>query len=287
MSQYPYGYPFQGQPPQQQYLPYPPYNTYSTPNSYAAQPSQQYSQQQPQSSSSGNYFAASQSAYNHNANSIPGLGIPSAAPALAAPFNESWNQGHGTSTPHVPHFPYNPQASTSQAVPSHSNGHSQTLIAPSPAPIAGNTQTLHEAQVKELPQDTANQKSKATEPDPTGSDEEGEVSDPDFDDLYDDVPSQAAAASQLSNASAKPTEYVTASNSDQEPDFYDTEVDENATSKPTTSASTGFAPQQITKQSDDAERDRSRSYSPYLSPTEIKQDKLATSQVSMAEAEGL
>lgn len=285
MSQYPYGYPSQGQPPPQQYPLYQPYNTYPTPNGYAAQPPQQYSQLQPQPSTPGNYYAASQLAYNHNASSIPGLGTPSTAPAFAVPFSESWNQGYGPSTPHAQHTPYSLPASASTAVPTSSNHHGQTFDLPSLAPKAENTWSSREAKGKESPKGTIDVQLRQ-ESNPNGSEEEGEVSEPDFDDLYDDVSNQVAAAPQSAATPAKNTEEIVANNSDQEPDFYDTEVDENHTSKLHASSAAEVVQQQIIELPDEAERERSRSYSPYLSPREIEHDGLVAPKDSISEAQG-
>lgn len=118
-----------------------------------------------------------------------------------------------------------------------------------------------------------------------GSEEEGEVSEPDFDDLYDDLSNPATVAPQPSVTPAKITEDLVTSNSDQEPDFYNIGGDGNASSKLHVSPIGEFAPQSITEISDEAERDRSRSYSPYLSPREIEQDTVAASNSSIAETQ--
>lgn len=285
MSQYPYGYPSQGQPPPQQYPLYQPYNTYPTPNGYAVQPPQQYSQLQPQSSTPGNYYATSQLAYNQNASSIPGLGTPSTSPAFAVPFSESWNQGHGPSTPHARHTPYSLPASTYTAIPTASDHRGQTFGPPSLAPEAENTWSSREAKGKESPKGNTNVQLRQ-EPNPTGSEEEGEVSEPDFDDLYDDISNQVTAVSQSAAIPAKNTKEIVANNSDQEPDFYDTEVDENHTPKLNVSSAAEVVQHQVTKLPDEAERERSRSYSPYLSPREIEQDVLLAPKDSISEAQG-
>lgn len=292
MSQYPYGYPSQGQPPQQQYPPYQPYNTYPTPNGYASQPPQQYPQQQPQPSTTGNYFVASQSAYNHNASSIPGLGIPSAAPAFAVPFNEPWNQGYATSATPVQYSSYNVPSSTSPAVATSSNHQSQTFDPPGLAPTAGNTWSLSQAKNRELPRNTNNSEQPRREPKAASPEEEGEVSEPDFDDLYDDVSNQVSNQATVvplpSATTAKSAEDFAVNNSDQEADFYDTEVEERAIAKlDASSTAEGVAPQQTHETLDQVERDRSGSYSPYLSPREIEQDIAGTSNGPIAEAQGM
>lgn len=288
MSQYPYGYPSQGQPAPPQYSPY---NTYSNPNGYATQPTQQYPPQlqpQPSSTPANSYYAASQLAYNHNASSIPGLGTPSTAPAaFAVPFGESWSQGYGLNTPHAQHTPYSLPASTSPAVSTSSNHRGQTFDLPSTAPKAENRWGLREAKGKESPKATANVQPRQ-ELNPTGSEEEeGEVSEPDFDDLYDDISDQVAAASQAAAVPAKTTEVLVANNSDQEPDFYDTKVNGNRTSKLNASSAAEFVPQQVTEPPHEAERGRSRSYSPYLSPREVEQDSLASSKDTISQARGM
>lgn len=285
MSQYPYGYPSQGQPPQQQYPPYQPYNTYHTPNGYATQPPQQYSQPS-QPSTPGSYYAASQSAYNHNASSIPGLGIPSTAPALAVPFNESWNQGYGASTPHAQQASYSLPASTSPSVPNSFKQNSQVGPLPGLAKKADNTWTAREPNGKELRNGTTNEHS-IGKSNPPGSEEEGEISEPDFDDLYDDVPNQTTTAPQPAAKLARSTEDLAANNSDQEPDFYDTEVDQNDMSKRNALSTANVASQQMTELPEEAERERSRSYSPYLSPREVEQDSLVGTRDCISETQGM
>lgn len=284
MSQYPYGFPSQGQPPQQQYPPYQPYNTYNTPNGYATQPLQQYLQtSQPSTPSS--YYAASQSAYNQNVSNIPGLGIPSTASAFPVPFHESWNQGHGPSTAHAQQASYRLPASNLPSVPSSSKQKSQSVGLPGLTTEADSTWNAREANGKELGQATANELS-FSKSNPPGSEEEGEISEPDFDDLYDDILYPTTATSQPATTIARSMEDVAANNSDQEPDFYDTEVDQNDASKRNAPSTANVAPQQIIELREETEREHSRSYSPYLSPREMEQDSPAGPKDYIPEAKG-
>lgn len=100
--------------------------------------------------------------------------------------------------------------------------------------------------------------------------EEGEISDSYFDDLYDDAPNQTPLAQEHVASAAKPRDDVVVDNSDQEPNFYDTDMEDQsgACSNPT-------SPDHVpsgTKAAEEIERDRTRSYSPHLSPIEIERD---------------
>lgn len=100
--------------------------------------------------------------------------------------------------------------------------------------------------------------------------EEGEISDSYFDDLYDDTPNQAPLTKEHVATTAKPLGDMVVDNSDQEPNFYDTDMED-----PPGPRSIPRSPdnaQSHAKTAEGTERDRSRSYSPHLSPTEIQGD---------------
>lgn len=292
MSQYPYGYGFQGQQPQQQQYPYQPYGPYSAPGYGAPPPQPPSQQQQPQQSlpTTPNYYAATQSAYDYNATNIPGLSTPSTASFFPVPFNAPWDQnGYGANAPPAQYPPYMPN-STPSIPASYANRQSQAPALQDPEPPAQFRQNQAKVQPKVQPKvptkvpTKVQQIGRLTEqpiqqPRDVDSQEEGEISDGQFDDLYDDASNQPPAPQLLTAASAsgKSSEDGVASGTDQEPNFYDTDVDNiPALNNQSTVALRGKAPG-----SDDAptqaepprtERDRSRSYSPYLSPREIKQD---------------
>lgn len=103
--------------------------------------------------------------------------------------------------------------------------------------------------------------------------EEGEIDDGYFDDLYDDA-SKAASVTQETGATLEkslgdPVE----DNLDQEPNFYDTDVEDVSTTQELPGAVPGDnVPGDKTRSNvtlqGQVDRDRSRSYSPHLSSTE-------------------
>lgn len=273
MSNYPYGYPFQGQPPQQQYhFPYQPHGAYPPTNGYSVQSNQQPQIPQPYPPATATYHAASQSAYDLNASSIPGLGAPSAGLAFPAPYNENWNQpGYATLRP-----------SSQPSALTHTNPSSSTTLAhPNLQGRASGSQGSKLIPVADVPQQKVQKRPDAvTQPqqqekgpakilaDENDSQDEGEISDSYFDDLYDDVPSAAGDAA----VSAEVPEEPVADGSDQEPNFYDTDMEEvSIAEKQVSSTSDGLA-QAVPRPAEQVERNQSRSYSPHLSPTEVQQD---------------
>ncbi|KAL1866524.1 hypothetical protein Daus18300_006759 [Diaporthe australafricana] len=275
MSHYPYGYGFQGQqPPQQQYSYQPPYGAYPAPG-FGAPPTPQ---QAPPGTA--DYYTATQAAYDHNANNIPGLGTPLTAPQFPVPFGGQWNHGgYGTTATPAPYPTYNastfapvPPTPPSQANP---QGHAPAPREPQPTPEyrPDSSRPQNKAQPKE---------EKLKEP-PTqplkdiDSEDEGEISDGQFDDLYEDVYDQPSAATQKSKAaSPASSQDQAASSSDQGANFYDTEMEEvspsNDHSKDVITSVPSDKETSREQQPNRTERDRSRSYSPYLSPREIEQD---------------
>ncbi|KKY39260.1 hypothetical protein UCDDA912_g00739 [Diaporthe ampelina] len=222
MSHYPYGYGFQGQQPPQQQYPYQPYGAYPTPG-YGAQPSPQ---QQPPPATV-DYYAATQSAYDYNANNIPGLGTPSTAPQFSGPFGGQWDQD---------------------------------------SPLPQSKTQPKEVQLKEQSRQPLKD---------IDSQDEGEISDGEFDDLYEDVYEQPVVAQKTKVPSQVSSEGHATSSTDQAANFYDTEVDEAPASNDRPEAAVGEAPGgEVLKEQEPmrTERDRSGSYSPYLSPREIEQE---------------
>lgn len=277
MSQYPYGYGFQGQQPQQQY-PYQPYGTYATPGYGGQQPQQPQHQQpqQPPPTTTNSYYAATQAAYDYNANNIPGLGTPSTSPLFPNPFSGPWDQaGYGMNAPPTQYPPYAPHP-TPSFPGSYANKQEQPPVRQDHEPTS-HRQTQPKVQAKAPRIERLTEKPKE-QPKDVESQEEGEISDGQFDDLYDDVNIQSSGPQPLTvaSASAKSSEGEVASATDQEPNFYDTDVDD--TSAPNQQATVALRSKVL--EGDEAsgladpsrtERDRSRSYSPYLSPREVDQ----------------
>ena len=107
------------------------------------------------------------------------------------------------------------------------------------------------------------------------SQDEGEISDGEFDDLYEDVYEQPVVAQKTKVPSQVSSEGHATSSTDQAANFYDTEVDEAPASNDRPEAAVGEAPGgEVSKEQEPmrTERDRSGSYSPYLSPREIEQE---------------
>lgn len=275
MSQYPYGYGYPGQQPQQQY-PYQPYGSYSAPG-YGAQQPQQPQQPPPTTT---NYYAATQSAYDYNANSIPGLGAPSTAPLFPVPFNGHWDQnGYGTSAPPAQYPPYIPNPTATPAPYTIKQNQAPVLQDPELPPQYGQNQAKVQTKAQPTERSTEQPRQQLRDVD---SQEEGEISDGQFDDLYDDASNQPSGPQTLAvSASAKSSEDGVANATDQEPNFYDTDLDDiSAPNNQSTVPLRGKAlvsdkaPRQTEPQR--TERDRSRSYSPYLSPREVEQDSSLT-----------
>lgn len=286
MSEYPYGYPFQGQPPQQHYPPsYQPYGTYPPTANYQAQTNQQ---PQPYPTANANYLVTPHSAYDFNASSIPGLGTASTGSSFPTPYNGHWDQpGYATSAP-----PTQPPA-WSQSSPSISTpfvypnlpGQASASLNPQPATpvISGHRNEQKKPgftpqpkqQLKEQPkeQPKAPPKPQLNEAE---SQDEGEISDGYFDDLYDDVPNQSYAVDDPAATSTKVLEDVAADGSDQEPNFYDTDMEEAPTAQEPTVPNSGGNARKSSKTVEQAGRNHSRSYSPHLSPMEAQQNNIST-----------
>lgn len=281
MSEYPYGYPFSGQPPQQQYPPsYQPYGPYPPANGYGAPPAQQAHQPPPYPPPTANFYAASHSAFDLNASSIPGLGTPSAVPSFPVAYSGSWDQaGYATSAPPPQHSVYNQSAPSAVAPSPYSNfpGHAPAPQNPQSAvPI-----TLAQREGQEKPKLGSSSKEQPKEQpkaplDEPESQDEGEISDGYFDDLYDDVPNQSSADQDPVNASTKALEDAAADGSDQEPNFYDTDMEDANGAGDSTGGATEHKPQEGVKTVEQTSRNRSRSYSPYLSPAEAQQGSVSS-----------
>lgn len=273
MSHYPYGYGFQGQQPPQQQYPYQPYGAYPAP-SYGAQPPPQ--QQAPPATA--DYYTATQSAYDYNANNIPGLGTPLTAPQFPVPFGGQWDQGgYGTSAPPAAYPAYNPSTSVPVPPAPPAQAISQARVPvqqesqskPQYRPDSSRTQSKTQPKEEQL-REQARQPLKDVD-----SQDEGEISDGEFDDLYEDVYDQPVVPPKTKAVSPVSSEDHAASSTDQAANFYDTEMDETSASNGHPEAAADKAPDGEGPKEQEpmrTERERSRSYSPYLSPREIEQD---------------
>ncbi|KAJ4416294.1 hypothetical protein N0V82_006824 [Gnomoniopsis sp. IMI 355080] len=277
MSGYPYGYPYQGQPPPaQQYPSYPPYGAFPPPsNGFGASPtpqSQQQAQQHYAPPTTG-YHVNAQSAYDYNANSIPGLGTSSGGPPpFPAPYNGAWNQsGFGTVAPQVPYAAYAPPAPTSSTPSTYSYpqapAHVPQVSTPSTTSVA--TQSRIQSHTASKPQpkaQTAVQSKSQVSNDEVQ--EEGEIDDGYFDDLYDDASKAASVTKETPPVVEKSSGNPGDDSLDQEPNFYDTDM-EDVSAIPKPSAAKAGEKTEVSIQSQgQPDRDRSSSYSPQLSPTE-------------------
>lgn len=110
----------------------------------------------------------------------------------------------------------------------------------------------------------------------TESQDEGEISDGYFDDLYDDVPNQTSAIVGTAATSTKGSEDLAADGSDQEPNFYDTDMEEAPTAQDPALAASGGPAHESAKTAEQTGRNHSRSYSPHLSPIEAQEDNAST-----------
>lgn len=270
MSQYPYGYGYPGQQPQQ----YQPYGSYSVP-SYGAQQSQQPQQPPPPQPTTPDYYTATQSAFNYNANSIPGLGAPPTAPLYG-----QWDRnGFGVIGSPALYPPCIPNPTSTPTSYTTKQNQAPVRQNPEPTPQYQHTQPKVQPKPQRTERSTEQPRQQLKDVD---SQEEGEISDSQFDDLYDDAsnhppgPQPSAAL-----ASAKSSEDSVASATDQEPNFYDTDLDDisapnNQSTVPLRSKALvgDKAPRQA--EPPRTERERSRSYSPYLSPREVEQDNLTS-----------
>lgn len=311
MSQYPFGYPFQGQasqqPQEQQQFPsqWQPYSAYPPTNGYEVLPTSSH-QQPPQTQyPPSNPYYSSQPAYDFNANNIPGLGTPPTGPPfpVTVPFGGAWHQGQAAYGANPPvQFPAHGLPNANQSAPYTYPNYQD----PAPASVQQpNTKTATRAERvrsnkkhgsaskgqgkgKGKPQQQKTQQPKPKQPKeqlkvtlkPQAKDvesqEEGEISDGYFDDLYDDAPNQSSVTVTKDPAAVKAKtsglEEAAADGSDQEPNFYDTDMEDvsganvSAAAVPVGTVSTAAQP------AEEADRGRSRSYSPHLSPAEIQRD---------------
>lgn len=276
MSHYPYGYGFQGQQPPQQQYPYQPYGAYPAPG-YGAQPPPPQQQQQPPPATA-DYYTATQSAYDYNANNIPGLGTPLTAPPFPVPFGGQWDQGgYGASTTAATYPTYN--ASTfipiPHAPPSQANPQARVPVPQEPQPKPHFRPDSSRPQSKAQPKEEQLKKQSRQPLKDVDSQDEGEISDGEFDDLYEDVYDQPVMPPKTKTVSPVSSEDNAASSTDQAANFYDTEMDEGSASNGHTEAAPGKAAgDDVSNEQEPTriERERSRSYSPYLSPREIEQE---------------
>lgn len=277
MSGYPYGYPYQGQPPPpQHYASYPPYGAFPPPpNGFGTTPpqSQQPQQQQHFAPPSASYHANSLSAYDYNASSIPGLGTPSAGPlTFPAPYNGAWSQGgFGTVAPQVPYPSYAtpaPASSTPTPYPYPQTQAAVPQVAPPATPTdateprmqsktASNIQLKAPSVVQSKSQDSNDEVQ-----------EEGEIDDGYFDDLYDDASKAASVTNESLPVADKSSGIPVDDSLDPEPNFYDTDMEDVSTTQKPSGAIGGGRNEVSVNSQGHPDRDRSRSYSPHLSPTE-------------------
>ncbi|AEO65647.1 uncharacterized protein THITE_2112807 [Thermothielavioides terrestris NRRL 8126] len=233
MSQYPHGYgygQYRGQHAQQ------PFGYQTMPGYPAPGHNDLFAASTPQ-----NHRELSQSAYNLNATHIPGLGIGGAAPA--GTYNNfssgiaAWGPppGFSASASNLPPRPYGttssePPAPQSRVVTSSSNTNAALANQPAPGPTRRSADVQIEA-------------------------EEGELSEGQFEDLYeprDEVPDASAQSVSKPQPAMDPSRPASVADT---PDggFYGTDEDDGA------------------KDSRGKEgRERSASYSPFLSPREIQ-----------------
>lgn len=274
MSHYPYGYGFQGQQPPQQQYPYQPYGAYPAPG-YGAQPPPQQQQQPPPATA--DYYTATQSAYDYNANNIPGLGTPLTAPQFPVPFGGQWDQGYGTSATPATYPTYNTSTFVPipPAPPSQANSQARIPVPQEPQPKPHLRPDSSRPQSKTQPKEEQLKQQSRQPLKDVDSQDEGEISDGEFDDLYEDVYDQPVMPPKTKTVSPVSSEDHAASSTDQAANFYDTEMDEASASNGHTEAAPDKAPGGHVPNEQEpmrTERERSRSYSPYLSPREIEQE---------------
>lgn len=279
MSHYPYGYGFQGQQPPQQQYPYQPYGAYPAPG-YGAQPpptQQQHPHQHPPPATP-DYYAATQSAYDYNANNIPGLGTPIAAPQFPVPFGGQWDQGaYRPSTTPAAYPAYNASSFVPipPAPPSQPNSQARMPAPQEPQPKPHYRSDSSRPQSKTQPKEEQLKEQSRQPLKDVDSQDEGEISDGQFDDLYEDVYDQPVVPPKTKTVSPVSSEDHTGSSTDQAANFYDTEMDEVSASNGHNEAAPDKAPggDVVNEQEPSrTERERSGSYSPYLSPREIEQE---------------
>lgn len=100
--------------------------------------------------------------------------------------------------------------------------------------------------------------------------EEGEIDDGYFDDLYDDASKAPSVTNETVAIAAKAPQESAEDSSDQEPNFYDTDMEDVPAIQKSSAKTLVEKTQDGVKLQGQSDRDRSRSYSPHLSPTEIR-----------------
>lgn len=273
MSQYPHGYgQYTGHPPQYPY-PYQPPQSYPPPGLMTPYPPPVYSTPaEPQAS--GAHYGMAQNAFNANASNIPGLGIVG-TPNSGSPYNAAgmappgWDQSYTSSSisagaPGTTAIPPAPPTTSFHQQP-------QTTFPPlqHPAPTSSRLPNPIELQ----------NQSNSGGIDEDDDMEEGELSEGQFADLYEprdsDSRGMKAAPMRKNPSNNDPSRGASVADTP-EAGFYTTE-DEGATTAKTkdgvgegvSSRVSNRASQELSNQG----RDRSGSYSPYLSPREIESDR--------------
>lgn len=284
MSGYPYGYPYQGQPPpppppppsQQQYSSYQPFGAYSPANGFGTTPPQpQQQHHQHYAPPTNGYYANAQSAYDYNASTIPGLGTPSSGPSpFPMPYNGTWNQGgYGNNAPQVQSHAYAPIAPPSSTPTTYPYPQEQAPVPQIPLP-ATPVPTGHSKRQNEIAPGSQPKARTAEQPKLQDGNaevqEEGEIDDGYFDDLYDDASKAPSVTNETAATTAKASKDMVEDTLDQEPNFYDTEVEDVPSTQKLLDTISVVKTQDSSKLQGQADRDRSRSYSPHLTPIETR-----------------
>jgi len=205
MSQYPYGYGQQQGAPSTM-----PYGFQAPPH-----PAQPFNPRDQHASTSVNRNI-SHSAFDYNANNIPGLGIAS-SPPTASSFSSLWVSS-GAQAPPQPHRPFATGAS-SATLPGGAYGSSRPQVAETPSqPAALQTQTTYDDV------------------------EEGELSEGQFEDLYE--PRDIVESHPISKSIPKPSSAASLSGSNSAADtpeagFYGNDDDDGGALPPGNNASAG------------------------------------------------
>lgn len=106
--------------------------------------------------------------------------------------------------------------------------------------------------------------------------EDGEIDDGYFDDLYDDASKAPSVANDTAAVSGKVSGATAEDGSDQEPNFYDTDMEEVAAPLKLPAITLPAKTKNNAKLPD---RDRSRSYSPHFAPVQVRGGQLPAAAV--------
>lgn len=114
--------------------------------------------------------------------------------------------------------------------------------------------------------------------------EDGEIDDGYFDDLYDDASKAPSVANDTAAVPDKASGNAAEDGSDQEPNFYDTDMEEASISRKVPDSSLQVKTKNSIKLPG---RERSKSYSPHLSPKELRGDVQMLSNAIIPKEKGL